>query len=64
MFGDKLGRKNTLRVGSAISAFGGILQAAAVNFPMLMAGRVISGLGNGKATEDRIPDSTLIDLQA
>ena len=42
-----MGRKNTLRVGSAISAFGGILQAAAMNFPMLMAGRVISGLGNG-----------------
>lgn len=34
-------------MGSAISAFGGILQAAAQNFPMLMAGRVISGLGNG-----------------
>lgn len=46
-FGDRLGRKKTLWIGSFISALGGILQAAAHGFAMLMVGRVISGIGNG-----------------
>jgi len=45
--GDWLGRRKTLWVGALISATGGILQAAAYSFPMLMVGRVVSGLGNG-----------------
>lgn len=48
LFGDRLGRKNTLRWGAVISALGAILQFAAVNFPMLILGRVINGFGNGK----------------
>ena len=32
LFGDKLGRKNTLRVGAAISAVGAILQFSATSF--------------------------------
>ncbi|KAF2176205.1 general substrate transporter [Zopfia rhizophila CBS 207.26] len=47
VFGDRLGRKNTLRVGSAINAFGAILQTAATKFPLLIVGRVINGVGNG-----------------
>lgn len=47
LFGDKLGRKNTLRVGAAISAIGAILQFSATSFPQLMVGRVINGFGNG-----------------
>jgi MFS family permease len=47
LLGDWLGRKKTLWIGALISATGGILQAAAYSFPMLMLGRVISGLGNG-----------------
>jgi MFS family permease len=45
--GDWLGRKKTLWTGAFISATGGILQAAAYSFPMLMLGRVVSGLDNG-----------------
>jgi len=47
LLGDWLGRKKTLWNGALISATGGILQAAAYSFPMLMLGRVVSGLGNG-----------------
>jgi MFS family permease len=47
LLGDWLGRKKTLWIGASISATGGILQAAAYSFPMLMLGRVVSGLGNG-----------------
>ncbi|KAF2731018.1 general substrate transporter [Polyplosphaeria fusca] len=47
VFGDRLGRKNTLRVGAAINAVGAILQFSATNFPMLIVGRVINGCGNG-----------------
>lgn len=45
--GDRLGRRWTLWTGAFISALGGILQAAAMSFAMLMVGRIISGLGNG-----------------
>jgi MFS family permease len=48
LFGDRLGRKNTLRCGAAVSAIGAILQFAATNFPMLMVGRVVNGVGNGE----------------
>ncbi|KAF2106437.1 general substrate transporter [Lophiotrema nucula] len=47
IFGDRLGRKNTLRVGAAVSAVGAILQFSATTFPMLIVGRVINGFGNG-----------------
>ncbi|KAK4950263.1 hypothetical protein LTR10_011244 [Elasticomyces elasticus] len=47
IFGDWLGRRRTLWVGSGISATGAILQFAATSFPQLMVGRVINGLGNG-----------------
>ncbi|EGP89664.1 uncharacterized protein MYCGRDRAFT_67680 [Zymoseptoria tritici IPO323] len=47
LFGDKLGRKNTLRVGAGISAVGAILQFSATSFVQLMIGRVINGIGNG-----------------
>ncbi|KAN0095645.1 general substrate transporter [Hyaloscypha variabilis] len=47
LFGDKLGRKNTLRVGAALSTIGAILQFSATTFPQLIVGRVINGIGNG-----------------
>lgn len=46
-FGNKLGRKNTLRLGALISSIGAILQFAAYSFPQLIVGRVINGVGNG-----------------
>lgn len=45
--GDHLGRKNTLRVGAAISSIGAILQFSATTFPQFIVGRVINGFGNG-----------------
>jgi MFS family permease len=47
LFGDRLGRKNTLRVGAAISCIGAILQFSATTFPQFIIGRVINGFGNG-----------------
>lgn len=47
---DGIGRKKTLLLGSAVFTLGCILAAAAVNLPMLIAGRVVNGLGNGCLT--------------
>ncbi|RJE19908.1 sugar transporter [Aspergillus sclerotialis] len=46
-YGNRLGRKNTLRIGAAISAIGAILQVSATTFPQLIVGRVVNGVGNG-----------------
>lgn len=46
-YGDRLGRKNTLRFGAMISALGAVLQFSAYSFPQLIVGRVINGVGNG-----------------
>jgi predicted MFS family arabinose efflux permease len=61
LLGDWLGRKKTLWAGALISATGGILQAAAYSFPMLMLGRVVSGLGNGIYLSIMLPDKTSTD---
>ena len=50
LFGERLGRKNTLRVGAALSTIGAILQFSATTFPQLIVGRVINGTGNGTLT--------------
>lgn len=47
LFGEHLGRKNTLRVGAGLSTIGAILQFSATTFPQLIVGRVINGTGNG-----------------
>ena len=47
LFGDRLGRKNTLRLGAFWSTVGAILQFSSFHFPQLIVGRVINGLGNG-----------------
>lgn len=39
VFADRLGRKRTIAAGSIVSLLGCVLQAAAVNMAMLMAGR-------------------------
>lgn len=48
MFGNKLGRKNTILIGSVIMVIGGIIQTATYGAIQLIIGRLISGLGNGK----------------
>ncbi|KAJ5083938.1 hypothetical protein NUU61_008517 [Penicillium alfredii] len=46
-YGNRLGRKNTLRIGAVISAIGAVLQFLSFAFPQLIVGRVINGVGNG-----------------
>ncbi|KAI7871516.1 general substrate transporter [Spinellus fusiger] len=48
--GDILGRRKTIRVGCLILTIGAILQTAAVNAPMMIIARVITGVGNGMNT--------------
>ncbi|KAI0158363.1 general substrate transporter [Xylariaceae sp. FL1272] len=47
VFGGRLGRKNTLRIGGVISLIGAILQFTAYSFPQLLLGRIVNGVGNG-----------------
>ncbi|KEF56408.1 uncharacterized protein A1O9_07989 [Exophiala aquamarina CBS 119918] len=44
---NKYGRLWTIRIGCLISFVGIILQTAAVNFPMLLVGRIIGGIATG-----------------
>lgn len=47
LFGNRLGRKHTILVGSVIMVVGGIIQTATYGASQLIIGRLISGLGNG-----------------
>lgn len=44
---DRLGRKRTILLGSAIFTIGCAISAAANGLAALVAGRLINGLGNG-----------------
>jgi MFS family permease len=46
--GDFLGRRKTIFLGSAIMVIGAAIQTSAFSLGQLIAGRVITGLGNGK----------------
>ncbi|KAI0463261.1 hypothetical protein LJB42_003282 [Komagataella kurtzmanii] len=46
-FGDKLGRRKTIMVGSACNTIGAVLQIAAFHLPMMIIGRIINGFGMG-----------------
>lgn len=45
--GDYLGRRKTIFIGSAIMVVGAALQCSSFSLGQLIAGRVITGLGNG-----------------
>ncbi|KAI0462614.1 hypothetical protein LJB42_004110 [Komagataella kurtzmanii] len=45
--GDIIGRRRTIRYGAFIFVVGGLLQTAASNLKVLIAGRIISGIGVG-----------------
>lgn len=47
---DRLGRRYTILLGSALFTVGCAIAAAANNIEALVAGRVINGLGNGCLT--------------
>lgn len=46
-FGEKVGRKRTIIVGSFLNIIGAILQVASFWLPMLIIGRIINGFGMG-----------------
>jgi MFS family permease len=48
--GDMLGRRKTIRYGCLILIIGAILQTASVNVGMMIAARIITGIGNGMNT--------------
>lgn len=50
LFADKLGRKRTIAVGSAVSVVGCALQGGAAAMSMLMIGRFIAGMAVGMLT--------------
>ncbi|KAI4524662.1 general substrate transporter [Schizophyllum commune Loenen D] len=50
VIGEPLGRKKTLIIGVIIMSIGAVIQAAAVNVPMMIVGRIVCGLGNGMNT--------------
>lgn len=48
--GDILGRRRTIFLGSAIMVIGATLQCSSFQLGQLVAGRVITGMGNGMST--------------
>ncbi|KAL9053292.1 MAG: hypothetical protein Q9162_004843 [Coniocarpon cinnabarinum] len=50
VYGDLLGRKKTIMLGTTIMLIGAILQVSAFGVPQMMVARVIAGIGNGLNT--------------
>ncbi|TVY43141.1 Sugar transporter [Lachnellula subtilissima] len=50
MFGERLGRRKSILIGSFILAIGAVLQASAYSIPQLIVGRIVAGFGNGMNT--------------
>lgn len=60
---DRLGRKRTILLGSAIFTIGCAISAASNNVEALVAGRVINGLGNGCLTMTVIDPVLALSLE-
>lgn len=45
--GERLGRRNTILLGTIVMTIGAILQASSYSLGQMMAGRVVAGIGNG-----------------
>jgi MFS family permease len=56
--GDWLGRRKTIFVGGVIMIIGAILQAASVNYAMMIVARIVTGLGNGLNASLKLPFKT------
>lgn len=50
LFANKIGRKRTIALGSAISILGSALQAGAAEMTMLVVGRFVGGMAVGMLT--------------
>ncbi|KAJ5329848.1 sugar transporter [Penicillium brevicompactum] len=48
--GERLGRRNTVLVGTSVMTIGAVLQASSYSLGHMMAGRIIAGIGNGLNT--------------
>ena len=48
--GEKLGRRNSVLVGTTIMSIGAILQISAYSVPQMIVGRIVAGIGNGMNT--------------
>lgn len=46
--GERLGRRNTVLLGTTIMTIGAILQASSYSLGHMMTGRIIAGIGNGR----------------
>lgn len=53
--GDMLGRRKMIFLGSIIMVVGAALQCSSYGLAQLIAGRVVTGLGNGKIVVQRLP---------
>lgn len=47
---DKIGRKNTIRLGCMILVIGAVIQTATVGLAMTIVSRIVTGVGNGMNT--------------
>lgn len=47
VWGEKLGRKKSILIGTTIMSIGAILQIAAYGVPQMIVGRIVAGIGNG-----------------
>lgn len=63
LIADRLGRKWTAFLGAAISCIGCVLQGAAVNIPMMIAGRLVSlfPIGHHVLSHTQPADNTILD---
>ncbi|RLV94820.1 Sugar transporter STL1 [Spathaspora sp. JA1] len=48
--GDKIGRRKTIFIGCIIMVIGAVIQAASYTVVQLIAGRIVTGIGNGMNT--------------
>jgi len=55
IFGDYLGRKKTILIGTTIMSVGAILQCTAYSVPHMIVGRIVAGIGNGMNTATAPP---------
>lgn len=49
LYGDKVGRRQTVMLGEAILIVGAALQASSFSLSQLIIGRIVTGIGNGAA---------------
>jgi MFS family permease len=47
IWGNSLGRKRNILIGSVIMVIGAVVQCTSYGAPQMIAGRLISGVGNG-----------------